>query len=200
MSLARRLRVRVLAAKRRDLRFVLAGIVLVSLIVTAGRGDTPIVVLLIVPALAAIVLYRTRPWAALPLAVAVAAASPGNRALVLPVMVILYTIAGRAPWRLSAAAGAGAALVAIMAGALWGAGSATDHGGLLGYAIGAAALYAAAVALGLYAGAGAGSSTACASTPSASIASGICWPTERSPRSGCASLRSCTTSLLTTSA
>ena len=68
-------------------------------------------------------------------------------------MATLYTIAGRAPWRVSAAAGAGAAVVSIVTAALWGAGSATDHGGLYGYAIGAIALYAAAIGFGLYFGA-----------------------------------------------
>jgi signal transduction histidine kinase len=68
-------------------------------------------------------------------------------------MAVLYTIAARAPWKLAAAAGAGAAVVSIIAGAAWGSGSATDHGGLLGYAIGSTASCAAAVAVGLYVGA-----------------------------------------------
>jgi signal transduction histidine kinase len=152
MSLARRARSRNLPSSRGGVLFalMLGLVVLASLIVTAARDDRPIVLLLVLPALAAIALCRTRPGAALPLAIAVAAASPGNRTLALPVMVTLYTIAGRAPLRLSAAAGAGAAVVAILAGALWGAGSATERGGLLGYAIGVAALYAAAIAVGLY--------------------------------------------------
>ncbi len=152
MSLARRFRIRPLLSTRRDVVFALALglLVLASLISVAAGEDRPIVLLLIAPAVAAIVLCRVHPMAALPIAAAVAAASPGNRILVLPVMVTLYTIAGRAPWRVSAAAGAGAAAVSILAAATWGAGSATDHGGLLGYAIGAIALYAAAVAVGLY--------------------------------------------------
>jgi signal transduction histidine kinase len=59
----------------------------------------------------------------------------------------------RAPWRLAAATGAGAAAVAIIGGVVWGSGNVTDHGGLPGYAIGLAASCAAAVAVGLYVGA-----------------------------------------------
>jgi signal transduction histidine kinase len=40
--------------------------------------------------------------------------------------------------------------VAVIADASWGSGNVTDHGGLLGYAIGATATFSAAVALGLY--------------------------------------------------
>jgi signal transduction histidine kinase len=155
MFLARRWRLRGLAAQRSDVLFALALTVaiLASLIVTAARDDQPIVLLLAPPALAAIFLRRTRPGPALLIAVAVAAATPDNRALVLPVMAVLYTIATRAPWKLAAAAGAGASVVAIIAGAAWGSGSATDHGGLLGYAIGFTASCATAVAFGLYIGA-----------------------------------------------
>jgi signal transduction histidine kinase len=127
-------------------------VVLGSLVVTAARDDQPLVLLLAPPALASIFLRRARPGAALLTAVAVAAATPDNRALVLPVMAVLYTIAARAPWKRAAAAGAGAAVVAIIGGAVWGSG-ATDHGGLLGYAIGFTASCAAAVAVGLYVGA-----------------------------------------------
>jgi signal transduction histidine kinase len=155
MSLARRFPIREFFPSRRGavFAFLLSVVVVGSLIETAGRDGRPIVLLLIPPALAAILLFRARPAWALPIAVAVAAASPGNRTLVLPVMATLYTIAGRAPWRVSAAAGAGAAVVSIVTAALWGAGSATDHGGLYGYAIGAVALYAAAIGFGLYFGA-----------------------------------------------
>ena len=96
---------------------------------------------------------RGRPAAGLLLAVAAQAAMPDNRALLLPVMVVLYTIAAHAPWRTAAAAGAGAAVVAIIAGAIVGSGVVTDHGGLIGYAIACTACYAAAVAAGLYVGA-----------------------------------------------
>ncbi len=75
---------------------------------------------------------------------------PDNRALLLPVMVVLYAIAGHAPWRTAAAGGVGAAVATIIAGAVFASGVVTDHGGLLGYAIASAACYAAAVAAGLY--------------------------------------------------
>jgi hypothetical protein len=78
---------------------------------------------------------------------------PGNRTLVLPVMAVLYTIASQTPWRVRVAVGSGAAAVTIIAGATWSSGPTTNHMGLLGYAIGNAACYAAAVALGLYVGA-----------------------------------------------
>jgi signal transduction histidine kinase len=155
MFLARRWRLRRFAAERGDVLVALALTVLVaaSLVESAIRNDQPLVLLLIPGAVAAILLRRHRPDVALPVAVAVAAATPGNRALVLPVMAVLYTIATRTPWKPAAAAGAGAAVVAIIAGAVWGSGSATDHGGLLGYAIGFTASCAAAVAVGLYVGA-----------------------------------------------
>jgi signal transduction histidine kinase len=65
-------------------------------------------------------------------------------------MAVLYTIATQTEWRVAAAAAAGAAGVAVIADAAWGSGNVNDHGGLLGYAIGATASFAAAVALGLY--------------------------------------------------
>jgi signal transduction histidine kinase len=86
------------------------------------------------------------------IAVVVASVAPDDRSLVLPVMAVLYAIAVRTPWKLAAAAAAGAALVASLAGAAWG-NSVTGHGGFLGYAIGIAASCAAAVAVGLYVGA-----------------------------------------------
>jgi signal transduction histidine kinase len=75
---------------------------------------------------------------------------PSNEALELPILAVLYTIATRTQWRVAAAAAAGAAGVTVIAGDAWGGGHVTEHGGLLGYAIGAAASCAAAVALGLY--------------------------------------------------
>jgi signal transduction histidine kinase len=65
-------------------------------------------------------------------------------------MAVLYTIAARTPWRYAAAAGAGAAGVTILGGALWGGAGVTDHGGFLGFAIGITASFATAVAVGLY--------------------------------------------------
>jgi signal transduction histidine kinase len=155
MFLVRRWRLRQFAARRSDVMvaFVLSALVSGSLVGEAIRNDQPLALVLIPCAVAAMILRRHSPGVALPVAVAVAAATPGNRALVLPVMAVLYTIATRTPWKPAAAAGAGAATVAIIAGAVLGGGSETDHGGLLGYAIGFAASCAAAVAVGLYVGA-----------------------------------------------
>jgi signal transduction histidine kinase len=155
MSLARRWRSRKFALRRRDalVTLALSLVVVASVLANAIHDDQPIAIFLIPVAFAAILLRRARPAAALLLAVVAASATPGDRALVLPVMAVLYAIAGRAPWRLAAAAAAGAAAAAIVAGSLWGSGSVTEHGGLLGYAIGIAASCAAAVAVGLYTGA-----------------------------------------------
>ncbi len=152
MSLARRWRLSLFAMKRGDVfvAVVVTFVVWGSLVGTAARDHRPIVLLLLPAALASILLRRVSPGAALLIAVAVAAAEPGNRTLVLPVMVVLYTIAVGAPWKLAAEAGAGAAVVTTIAGALWGGGSATAHGGLPGYAIGFTASCAFAVAVGLY--------------------------------------------------
>ena len=63
----------------------------------------------------------------------------------------LDKIHGLARWPLLlTAAAAGAAGVVVIAAAAWGGRHVTEHAGLLGYAIGAAASFAAAVALGLY--------------------------------------------------
>jgi signal transduction histidine kinase len=143
------------AARRADTvaAFALGVIVVVSLVWHATHNGEPAVLLLIPPALVAIVLRRSRTEPALLLAVAVAAALPDNRALVLPVMAVLFTIAGQAPWRRAAVAAAAASAVAIVTDAAWGSGTESAHGGLLGYAVGSAATYAAAVGVGLYVGA-----------------------------------------------
>jgi signal transduction histidine kinase len=125
-----------------------------SLIVRVGQGETPLALLLVVPALAAILLRRQRPLEALALAVAVDAALPDDRALVFPVLLVLYTSASRRSWpvlRLAALAIA-AVVVAIVAWLAWGT---TGTGGesVLGYVIGNSAQAAASVALGLYFGA-----------------------------------------------
>jgi signal transduction histidine kinase len=152
MFLARRWRFRQLTAERGEvlLATVLAVTVFGSLAWHAGRDDQPLLLLLGVPALGSIFLRHSRPAAALLIAVAVRSAMPSNDALELPVMAVLYTIATRTGWRVAAAAAAGAAGVAVIADASWGSGNVTDHGGLLGYAIGATATFSAAVALGLY--------------------------------------------------
>jgi signal transduction histidine kinase len=155
MILVRRWHLRDLAARRGDsfVAIALTAVVVASVIANAIHDDRPLAILLIPAGVAAILLRRHRPDVALVLAVIVASATPGNRALVLPVLVVLYTIASRTQWRLAAAAAAGASAVEIIAGAAWGSGDVTGHGGLLGYAIGCIASSAAAVALGLYRGA-----------------------------------------------
>jgi signal transduction histidine kinase len=152
MPPARRWRFRQFSAQRADvvLALVVAVPVLGSLAARAGHNDQPLVLLLALGALAPIFMRRSRPGAALVLAVAVRAAVPSNDALELPVMAVLYTIATQTEWRVAAAIAAGVAGVAVIAAAAWGGTGVTEHGSLLAYAIGTAAAYAAAVALGLY--------------------------------------------------
>ncbi|MGH2869840.1 MAG: histidine kinase, partial [Solirubrobacteraceae bacterium] len=133
----------------------LTAVVVGSLVVTAVRDGRPLALVLIPAALATIGLRRSHTRGALLVAVAVVAAVPDDRALWLPLMAVLYTVAAQAPWKEAAVAGGAASVLAIVAEAVWGtgSGSATDHGGLLGYAIGSIAICAAAVAVGLYVGA-----------------------------------------------
>jgi signal transduction histidine kinase len=155
MSLARCSRLRQFLAPRRAalVTLALSALVVVSVVGNAIHDSEPVAVLLIPAALAAILLRHVRSRTVLLIAVVVASATPGDRALVVPVMAVLYAVAVRAPWRLAAATGAAAAAVAIIGGAVWGSGNVTEHGGLVGYAIGTAASCAAAVAVGLYVGA-----------------------------------------------
>jgi signal transduction histidine kinase len=155
MSPARRWRFRQLAAQRSDalLALALAFPVVASLVFHASHDGQPLVLLLSVTVLVPVLLRRYRADAALLLAVAAQAAMPDNRALQLPVMAVLYTIAARNQWKQAAAGGAAAAVVVILAGAAWGGVNVTDHAGLLGFAIGSVASCAAAVAAGLYVGA-----------------------------------------------
>jgi signal transduction histidine kinase len=152
MSLARRWRFRHFTAERSDLLLAIALAVPVvgSLAWRAGHNDQPLLLLLGLPALGSMFLRRSLPGAALLITVAVRAAMPSNDALELPVMAVLYTIATQTEWRVAAAAATGAAGIAVIAAALWGGGSVNQHEGLLGYAVGATASCAAAVALGLY--------------------------------------------------
>ncbi|MDQ6774802.1 MAG: histidine kinase [Actinomycetota bacterium] len=154
MFLARRWRLRETAGQRSDrvVTVALTALVISTTVAQAIHDDQLIAVLLIPGALVAILIRHRYPAAALLIAVIVASATPNDRALFLPVMAVLYTIAVRSPWKLAATAAAGAALVASLAGAAWGS-SVTDRGGLLGYAIGITASCAAAVAVGLYVGA-----------------------------------------------
>lgn len=151
-SQVRRQRVPAQFAAQRDLLAgaALAALVLASVIVTAVRDAQSLELLVAAGALPAIFVRRSRPVIALALAVAAAAARPDNRSLVLPIMVVLYTIASDSPWRTAAVAGCAAALVTIAAGAAWGGDAESAHGGLLGYSIGDVASCAAAVAVGLY--------------------------------------------------
>ena len=133
----------------------LTAVVVGSLVDIAVRDRRPLALVLIPAVLATVLLRRTRPRGALLVAVAVVAAMPDDRTLWLPLMAVLYTVAAQAPWKEAAVAGGAAAAVATVAEAALGSGTGTgtDHGGLLGYAIGSTAICAAAVAAGLYAGA-----------------------------------------------
>jgi signal transduction histidine kinase len=144
------------SARRGEAGFALliALAVVGSLIVRVGQGETPLVLLLALPALAAIRLRHKRPLEALTLAVAVNATLPDNRALVFPVLLVLYTSASRRSWsmlRLAELAVA-AVVVAIIAWLAWGT-RGTGGESVLGYVIGNSAQAAASVALGLYFGA-----------------------------------------------
>jgi signal transduction histidine kinase len=121
-----------------------------STVEQAARTHRPLALLLILGAVVAVFLRRERTGAALVIAVALDAVMPENRALLLPVLVVLYTVATRTPWKTAAQAAAGAAAVMTLAGAAFGSGLIEGHGGLLGYAIGTSASCAAAVAVGLY--------------------------------------------------
>ncbi|HWF72237.1 MAG TPA: histidine kinase [Solirubrobacteraceae bacterium] len=144
------------AARYREVLVALGLAVLVtsSVIASAVHGHEPVILLLIPAALAVILMRRRQPIAALVIAVIIASAIPGDRAVVLPIMAVLYTMAGRLPWKQVSALAAIAAAVAIAGGVAWGSGaSVTEHGGFVGYAIGVVASCAAAVAVGLYVGA-----------------------------------------------
>jgi signal transduction histidine kinase len=128
--------------------------VVASLIVRVAQGETAVALLLAIPALAAILLRHRRPLEALALAVAVNAAIPDNRALVFPVLLVLYTSALRRSWstlRLAALA-VGAVVTEILAWLAWG-NTGTGGESVLGFVIGNSAQAAASVALGLYVGA-----------------------------------------------
>lgn len=152
MSQARRWRWQRFAAQHSDafIGLVLSVLIVGSVLANAIRDNKPLVLLVALGAVPPLLMRRDRPYAALVLAVCANAVTPDNRALVLPIMAVLYTIASQTPWKTGAVAGSGAAVVTIAAGATWGGSPVSDHGGLLGYAIGCVASCAAAVALGLY--------------------------------------------------
>jgi signal transduction histidine kinase len=127
----------------------------VSLIAQASHGEGPLVLLLAVPVLAAILLRRRRALLALALAVAANAAVPDDRAIVWPVMLVLYTSAAERSWttRQLVILAAGVVVASTAAWLAWGHSGLGGDNGLLGYSIGASAESAASVALGLYVGA-----------------------------------------------
>jgi signal transduction histidine kinase len=153
MSLALSARLRRLSTSGGDvaLMVAIAALVTASLGYRAVHGNEPWVLLLLAGAIPPLFLRNSRPLAALLLAIAARAVLPGNETLSLPVLAVLYTIASRQAWTMTAAA-AGAVIVAsVVGGAVWG--PVGEHGGLLGYAIASVASTSAAVALGLYGGA-----------------------------------------------
>ncbi len=149
---ARRWRLRHFALRRSEvlLTIGLSVLVLGSLVASAIRNGQPGDVLLALIAVPPLLIRRARPYVALALAVAADAVMPDNRALFLPVVIVLYTVASRTPWRVGAVAGSSVAVVTIVAGVARGGSAINDHGSLFGYAIGCTASCAAAVAVGLY--------------------------------------------------
>jgi len=118
-----------------------------SLLVRAIGHDAPLGLLVGLSALTAILLRRRWPLPALILATAAYTAISGVPPLLLPALVVLYTIASREAREVALAAGIVVSLVAILAIVLWGSGDVLDE------ALGAGAQCAAAVAFGLYVGA-----------------------------------------------
>lgn len=153
MSLAPAGRLRWPTLRRSDVlaTAAIAVVVVTSLVYQEVRSNHPLLLPLIALALAPSLLRDRQPAAALLLAIAVRATLPENQALLLPALAVLYTIASRQPWRISAAGACLVTLASLAAGAGWG--HITDGGGLIGYTIGTSASCAAAVALGLYVGA-----------------------------------------------
>jgi signal transduction histidine kinase len=153
MSLTRIIRLRRPSPSRGDVVVGLAVAipVLGSLISHAVHYDQPLIVLLAVGALFAIAVRERQPHVALLVAVGVRGAMPGNQALLIPALVVLYTLASRRPWPVPAAAAVVVTLASLVAGLGWG--DITGHGARLAYVIGTTASCAAAVALGLYVGA-----------------------------------------------
>jgi signal transduction histidine kinase len=158
MSPALSAQLRRLSGRRRDLALIhlplilfIGTVVVVSTLYRAISSSEPLVLLALAGSLPPLVLRDRRPVLALVLAVAGRAVIPENDALLLPALAVLYTIAARRTLPAAAAAGGVVIVVSLVAGAGWG--HITDHGGLLGYAIGTVASCSAAVALGLYGGA-----------------------------------------------
>ena len=153
MSPAPIARISRLPLRRRDvaLAAVVSVPVILALSITAAHRHEPFVLLLALAAVVAVLWRERQPIPALVLAIAVTLVIPDDPTLLLPALVVLFAMASRRPWQLSAAAALAVALASIVATAGWG--GALDAGRLLGFAIGSAASCAAAVALGLYVGA-----------------------------------------------
>jgi signal transduction histidine kinase len=130
---------------------VIAAIVSASLVFRAIDREQPLALLLMALAIPPLFLRDRRPLAALVMAIAAKMVLPGNEALVLPALAVLYTIAARRNWRTAVAAGSAVIVASVVAEAAWGHN--TGEPGVLGYAIASVASSAAAVALGLYGGA-----------------------------------------------
>jgi signal transduction histidine kinase len=130
------------------LAVLVAGPVLGSAITRAASGQAPLSAALGSAALASIFARRRWPLAALAVAAAAAAAAPQQAGgVLLPALVILYTIATRRPWP----APAPAAIAVVAAGAAGELLSA--HPDRVTNSLGVAIECGAAVALGLYVGA-----------------------------------------------
>lgn len=153
MSLASTVRRQRLWQRRGDL--LLAAVIVIAVTATlvyrAVHYHQPLALLLIPPALAPVFMRRSRPFAALLLAVIVMSVIPTDGALALPVLAVLYTIASRDTWPTPVAAGVAVTLAALISEIGWGNASSVGH--VLGDVVAAGASSAAAVALGLYVGA-----------------------------------------------
>jgi signal transduction histidine kinase len=109
-------------------------------------------VLLVLVALPAVYLRERRPFTALALAIVPLAFWPDS-ALLLPALVVLYSLGAAGARRLALAASAAVVAACVIAAAVQGTPAGTDHGGLLGLALSTTAFCGAAVAIGLYVGA-----------------------------------------------
>ncbi len=123
---------------------MVAGPVMGALLARAVRDHEPLVLLIGLVALTTIFLRRRWPLGALILAAAVDVSIAGIQPLLLPPLVVLYTIASTRAWPVATVAGVVVAVVAFLADVAWSTGDLVNH------AIGAIAQSAAAVALGLY--------------------------------------------------
>ena len=105
MSLARVVQLRRLSLTRRD-SLVLGAVavpVLGSLVYRAVHDHQPLVVLLGLAALLAVLLREREPLVALLVAVVLRGTIPDNQALLLPALVVLYSMASRRSWPIPAA-------------------------------------------------------------------------------------------------